>query len=179
MLCVILSMVDSPEDKRKIEQLYEAYHRYMYAVAYHILHHHEDAEDTVLASWEKIIRHLDKITEIVCQETKAYIVIIVERTAIDLYRKNQRRGKREILLDEFEASPFYSTKDSGLEEIELSLWLRNLPKKYSEPAILYYVNGFSQKEIADLLDIKENAVTMRLHRARKMLGRGWSEHERS
>lgn len=179
MLCVILSMVDSPEDKRKIEQLYEEYHRYMYAVAYHILHHHEDAEDAVLASWEKMIRHLDKIKEIVCKETKSFIVIIVERTAIDLYRKNKRRGKRETLLDEVETLPFYATKDSGIEEIEVSLWLRNLPKKYSEPAILYYVNGFSQKEIADLMGIKENAVTMRLHRARKMLEEGWNEYERS
>lgn len=107
MLCMIMTMADMPEEKRKIEQLYETYNRLMYVTAYRILQHHEDAEDAVFASWEKIIRHLDKILEIDCQKTAAYIVIIVERTAIDLYRSNKRRGKVQMLMDEYEDSPFF------------------------------------------------------------------------
>lgn len=55
----------------------------MYVIAYNIVQHHEDAEDVVLAAWERIIKNLDKISKIDCQETKALIVIIVERIAID------------------------------------------------------------------------------------------------
>ena len=82
MFCIVMSMVDSPEDKRKVEKLYEKYHKLMYVVAYNILKHHEDAEDAVIESWKKIICHLDKINEIDCQETKSFFVIVVERTAI-------------------------------------------------------------------------------------------------
>ncbi len=58
MFCIVMSMVDSPEDKRKVEKLYEKYRKLMYVVAYNILKHHEDAEDAVIESWEKIICHL-------------------------------------------------------------------------------------------------------------------------
>ena len=61
MLCLLTAMVDSPEDKRKIEQLYEKYHRLMFSVAFQILRHKEDAEDAVFHAWERIIKNLNKI----------------------------------------------------------------------------------------------------------------------
>ena len=138
------------ENKRKIEKLYEKYNRLMYVVVYNILKNHEDSEDVVIESWEKIIRHLDKIGEIDCQETKSFIVIITERTAIDFYRKRKKRDNTRVLTDEYEMSPYFVTKDKALDNIELHQIMENIPKKYSEVLILYYVNGFSGKEIADL-----------------------------
>lgn len=37
MLCILVSMVDSPEDKRKIEKLYEQYNALMFSVSKKIL----------------------------------------------------------------------------------------------------------------------------------------------
>ena len=39
MLCILLASVDSPQDKRKLELLYEKYNRLMYVVAMRVLHH--------------------------------------------------------------------------------------------------------------------------------------------
>lgn len=76
------------------------------------LHHPQDAEDACLTSWEKVIKNLDKIDKIDCQKTKSFLVIIVERTAIDLYRKNQKKNQKVQEMDEFETSPFFvSTKE--------------------------------------------------------------------
>lgn len=177
MFLIVMSMADSPEDKRKIEKLYQKYHKLMYVLAYNILKHHEDAEDAVIESWEKIIRHLDKINEIECQETKSFLVIVVERTAIDYYRKNKRRSNVQITIDEYEDSPFFATKDKALENLELYQGLQHIPKKYSEALILHYVNGFTGKEIANLLGIKEDAVMARLSRGRKRLKRELSDNE--
>lgn len=177
MLCMVLSMADSPEDKRKVEKLYEKYHKLMYVLAYNILKHHEDAEDTVIESWEKIIRHLDKINDIDCQETKSFLVIVVERTAIDCYRKNKKRSNVQVMIDEYEESPYFATRDKALDNLELYQVLRNIPKKYSEVLILYYVNGFAGKEIANLLGIKEDAVMARLSRGRKRLRKEMSSNE--
>lgn len=99
MFLMVVSMADSPEDKRKIEKLYEKYHKLMYVIAYNILKHREDAEDAVIESWEKIIRHLDKINEIDCQETKSFFVIVVERTAIDYYRRNKKRNNVQVMIN--------------------------------------------------------------------------------
>ncbi|MCI5938232.1 MAG: sigma-70 family RNA polymerase sigma factor [Eubacterium sp.] len=169
MLCLLLSMADTPEQKRKIERLYDKYQKLMYTVAYRILQHHEDTEDAVFASWEKIIRNLDKIKKIDCQETKSFFVIVVERTAIDLYRKKHKRFKRELLTDQYEETPYYATAEMGFARSEMLDAFHRIPKTYSEVMILYYVNEFSIKEIADLLKIEENAVAKRLSRGRKML----------
>lgn len=85
-----METVDTAAKKRKVEQLYEKYQKLMYVVAYHILNHHQDAEDAVLESWEKIIRHMDKIDHIDSPKTKSFLVILVERTSIDHYRKNKK-----------------------------------------------------------------------------------------
>lgn len=50
MLCILLASVDSPQDKRKLELLYEKYNRLMYVVAMRVLHHPQDAEDACLTS---------------------------------------------------------------------------------------------------------------------------------
>ena len=50
---MIMATVDTAAKKRKVEQLYEKYQKLMYVVAYHILNHHQDAEDAV---WIYIIR---------------------------------------------------------------------------------------------------------------------------
>lgn len=176
-LCMVLSMADSPEEKRKVERLYEKYHGLLYAIAFNILKQHEDAEDAVIESWEKIICHLDKINEIDCQETKSFLVIVVERTAIDYYRRNKRRSSMQILVDEYEESPYFITKDKELENLELYEVLRKLPKKYSEVLLLHYVNGFTGKEMAHLLGIKEDAVMARLSRGRKRLKKELSGNE--
>lgn len=169
MLCMLISAVDSPEDKRKIVQLYEKYNRLMYVIAYKILNNVEDSEDAVLESWEKIIRNLDKIKKIDGQETKGLIVIIVERTAIDLYRKNKKRYNRVVSFAEYDDFPFMATHDRQLENAELYETMRQMQKKYTEVLILHYINGLTGKEMADLLQMKEDSVMKRLSRARKLL----------
>lgn len=176
MLCILLASVDSPQDKRKLELLYEKYNREMYVTANKILHHTQDAEDACLTAWEKIIKNLEKIKKIDCQKTRSFLVIIVERTAIDLYRKNQR--KKEIVpVDEFEASPYFCTHENGYGKTEMVEVFRRIPKLYSEVLILRYVNELSVKEIAKLLEIKENAVSKRISRGIAIVRKEWFEHE--
>ena len=106
MLCILLASVDSPQDKRKLELLYEKYNRLMYVVAMRVLHHPQD-RNACLTSWEKVIKNLDKIDKIDCQKTKSFLVIIVERTAIDLYRKNQKKNQKVQEMDEFVNQPVF------------------------------------------------------------------------
>ena len=170
MLCILVSMVDSPEDKRKIEKLYEKYNALMFSVSKKILTVNEDVEDAVFHAWERIIKNIDKISEIECKETKNYIVIIAERISIDYYRKLKRH--QEIEVDDYESNPYFFTKESGFSEFETIEWLRSIPKKYGEVLILYYVNGYNIKEISSILGIKEGSVASRLSRGRKFLENG-------
>ena len=201
MLCILLASVDSPQDKRKLELLYEKYNRLMYVVAMRVLHHPQDAEDACLTSWEKVIKNLDKIEndvlsryielaprkifadildkidKIDCQKTKSFLVIIVERTAIDLYRKNQRKNQKVQEMDEFETSPFFCKHESGYGESEMMEVFHKIPKLYAEVLILRYVNELGVSEIAELLNIKQNTVSKRIARGIAIIRKEWLGNE--
>ena len=74
MFLMVMDMADSPKDQRKIVKLYEKYNRLMYVIAYNIVQYHEDAEDVVLAAWERIIKNLDKISKVF---SSGYLVILI------------------------------------------------------------------------------------------------------
>ena len=169
MLCILLASVDSPQDKRKLELLYEKYNRLMYVVAMRVLHHPQDAEDACLTSWEKVIKNLEK--------TKSFLVIIVERTAIDLYRKNQKKNQKVQEMDEFETSPFFCKHESGYGESEMMEVFHKIPKLYAEVLILRYVNELGVSEIAELLNIKQNAVSKRIARGIAIIRKEWLGNE--
>ena len=47
--------------------------------------------------------------------------------------------------------------------------MMELPEKYRLVVVLHCLEGYSFSEIAGLLQLTPSAVSMRLHRARKML----------
>ncbi|MCR5796500.1 MAG: sigma-70 family RNA polymerase sigma factor [Eubacterium sp.] len=173
MLVLLMDMADSPGDKIKIGALYNEYDRLMYYIAGKILNNHEDIEDAVMEAWIRIIRNLDKISEISCPKTMSYVVIIVERVAINIYKKNSSKNKREVMIENFEESPIFATSDQEMSSIEVHQILRNMPKKYSDPLILYYIQELSVEEISKLLDVSTDAVYKRIQRGRKEFERRW------
>ena len=44
-----------------------------------------------------------------------------------------------------------------------------LDEKYREPVLLRYVDGFSPKEIANILDESTNVISVRIHRGIRLL----------
>ena len=97
-MLLYIQMLETLEEKSKFEQLYLGYRNLMFYVANGILHNRQDSEDVVHESFLKIIKIIDKIENPKCPQTRSLIVIITERTAIDLYRRHQKIT--EIPLDE-------------------------------------------------------------------------------
>lgn len=167
MLCLLIASVDAPEEKRKIEQLYEKYNRLMYSIAYKSLRNSYDAEDAVFSSWEKVIKNIDKIGEVDAPETKGFLVVVVKHTIIDMCRKKKKMG--EVSLDELEGVEAVDSDVTAHETMEAMEMIDKLPQKYKEVLILFYCNELSIKEIAVTLGLREGSVASRLSRARKMV----------
>lgn len=178
MLFLLMDMADSPEDKIKVESLYHKYDRLMYYIAGKILNSHEDIEDAVMEAWIRIIRNLDKITEVSCPKTMSYVVIIVERVSINIYNRNSKLKNREVPLDNFEHSPIFATSDKKMDGIEIYEIFRCLPKKYSDPLILYYMQELTVKEISKILKISVDSVYKRIQRGRKEFEKRWKDDRR-
>lgn len=166
-MVIYLSMIESEEDKSKFEQLYITYRQTMFYVANRILKDEYLSEDVVHQAFLRIIDNLDKIDEISCHKTKGFIVVIVENIAIDFYRKRKRENN--VSFDEVEIyiDDIKNKSDSIISDIEESIL--KLPINYSSVFRLKYSQGYSNKEISEILKISEENVRQRLVRGRKRL----------
>lgn len=100
MLSLYLAMFDNEESKSEFEQLYTKYAQDMYAIAYSILKNKEDAEDAVHQSFVKIAENFVKVSSLSCQGIRAYIVIISENTAKNIYSRNKKHAERSAVLSD-------------------------------------------------------------------------------
>lgn len=164
-MLMYLSMIETPDDKAKFERIYNRYRNLMYHVAYKVLGNHYDAEDAVHQAFVAIIRHLEKIGDIDCPETRSFIVLITERKAIDLIRTSH--SEKVIPLNEdLLGIEIPAPGDHGLADA-----LAKLPAHYREVLLLRFDNGYSTKELAQMLGMTESGVRKLIGRAKNALGR--------
>ena len=94
------------------------------------------------------------------ERLKAWLIRVTINKAKDLLKS--ARKKRTVPLDE--VKNYFSEKTEGVLEK-----LDNLSTKYRIVVYLFYWEGYTAKEIAQMLNLKERAVLMRLSRARAKL----------
>lgn len=164
-MLLYLSIIETPEDADKFEELYTQYRNLMYHVAYQILKNHYDAEDAVHQAFVAIIRNLDKITGVNSPETRSFVVLITERKSIDIIRTSHR--KKQIPIDEnLVGMDIPLPGDHGLADA-----LSKLPSLYREVLMLRFDNGYSTKELANMLGLTHSGVRKLIGRAKKALER--------
>ncbi len=59
--------------------------------------------------------------------------------------------------------------DKEYETIEWKIFLESMPEVYRTPLLLYYLEGFKIREIAQILDLNVNTVKARIAAGRKKL----------
>ena len=89
-----------------------------------------------------------------------------------------RKRKRELPLNEAVTEAVETTPDFVKEEyLELYESMKKLMEKDRICVQLFYMEGYSVKEIATILHIPEGTVKSRLNRARKQLKSNLSDGE--
>ncbi len=168
MLLFYISLIESDDDKTKFEIVYDEYKNLMFYVANEILGDTKDSEDVVHDAFLKVIKIIDGIHDPRCPQTKNLVVTIVERTAIDLYRKRKRR--QIIPLDEETINvPTSFETDYVIERSSIARAIAMLPTRYRELLLLKYDSGLSEKEISEVLAMTEANVHKTIQRAKKRL----------
>jgi len=169
----LMQTFTTEEERRSFEALYQKYRRLMRAAAMKLLSDPQDAEDAVQQALLSILKIIEKISEVKCPKTRALIVTIIERKSIDLYRAKQRRSVLPLNEEQEDAFIVGLTALSELEAAELrtdfARAISLLPAKYRELILLKYDYGFSDSEIAAMLDMTEANVRKTTQRAKKKL----------
>lgn len=168
-MLIYLAMIDSDADKSKFEIIYNSYKNLMLYQANKILGDTNDTEDVVHESFLKIIKIIDEIEVAKCPKTRNLVVTIVERTAIDLYR---RRKKVPIVAmdEEYINVPEPKDIEDLHDKTDLAAAMAMLPTRYREVLLLRYDSGFTEAEVAVILSMSQENVHKTVQRAKKKLG---------
>lgn len=95
MMAIIMAIEDD-DDSEFVEKIFDRYEKNMYFTAYDILRNRADAEDCVQDTFVKIIDKLDCFKKAHEEGNLAKLVALVCRnTALDRYKGNKRRAKRQ------------------------------------------------------------------------------------
>ena len=166
-MIMYLQMLETSEEKIRFEELVHTYKNLMFYVANQILHNDHDAEDAVQQAFFAILKNFDKISEIKCPQTRGFIVTVVERKAIDLYRTKNRSAV--VSFDEEFINVPSCTEETVSARTDLARALAMLPTRYRELLLLKYDSGYSEREIADMCSMTPANVKKTIHRAKKKL----------
>ena len=165
-MLIYLSMIEGPEDQTKFEQVYLRYKNLMFYVAHRILTDPQEAEDAVHDAFVRIAEHIEQVEEPDCPKTKGFVVIIVERVALN--RLERRRRREALPLEEW--TPSDRREDPAPEEKEtFRRAMARLSPRYRERLLLKHWQGFSDREIGRMLSMSQGNVARTLQRAKAKL----------
>ena len=167
-MLIFTQMQETSDERLKVDEIFHTYGNLMFYVANKILNNEHDAEDAVQQAMFSIYQNLEKFSEIKCPQSRSFIVTIVERKAIDLYRAKQRNPVVPF-EEEFINVPTPSVVDAATERIDLAKAMAMLPTRYRELLFLKFDNGYSEREIAVMCSMTEANVKKTIQRARKKL----------
>lgn len=148
--------------EKKFEQIYTEYKDNVFAISIMYLKDWQLAED---ASQETFVKVLEKLKSLKDEsKTKAWI----SRIAINVCRDKLRQASRREIPSE--RLPEGSQKSADTDtKLTVGEAVSSLVPELREVIILYYYQGFTQKEISDLLRLPLSTITYRLRAAKSQL----------
>lgn len=163
----------------------------LFSTALRMTRSRSDAEDLVQETYIKGWRSFHTFQE--GTNLRAWLFRIMTNTYINKYNAQKRKGT-EVELDDIEELFLYkrlgsidqsqlssSAEDQMLElftDDEVKNALEELPEDFRMPVLLSDVDGFSYKEISEMLEIPIGTVMSRLHRGRKAMQKMLYEYAR-
>lgn len=158
-------------DKKSLLQLFEIEGTTVLYMCIKLMGNRQDGEDAAQEVFLKIQKNISKlqapqaypvwINKLIvntCLDMKARVQRKMEAASLESYGEQIGEERREFLPTEYAEQK--ELRENLLAAIDL------LSPNYRAVILMYYYEGLSQKEIAEVLDISENAVSHRLRRAR-------------
>lgn len=192
--------VRSPEQTRVLEECLQHLDA-LYRTALRMTRHAEDAEDLVQDTYLKAVRSIGSYEE--TAGTRAWLFRILTNAWIDRYRSRRRTpetveltesgGLYDLFLEtrSSDAAPQAGSSLAAWSDADLDAFLRrfvsdevkaaveSLPPTFRVVLLLRDLEGFSYREIADILGVPIGTVMSRLFRARQALQSRLAEYARS
>ena len=158
------------------KMLYDKYAAKMYGIAVRYAHDPEDAKDILQDGFVKVFQNLSKFKGIGAFE--GWMRRIFVNTAIEHYRKKNNTYEIQESHEE-QINDREVTALDKLAAVEILNMVKSLPNGYRTVFNLFAIEGYSHKEIADLLNISEGTSKSQYARAKALLQEKIKNHEKN
>lgn len=176
------------ERTKRFERDALQYMNQLYAAALRYTRNPEDAQDLVQDTYAKAYTSFHQFEP--GTNLKAWLYRVLTTTFINTYRKDQRRPQTsDTELEDWqlaEASSHTSDQGKSTEDVvlenlpdsDIKNALAQIPEEFRMAVYLADVEGFSYKEIAEIVGVPAGTVMSRLHRGRKQLREKLADYAR-
>lgn len=159
-------------DRKAQSQLYKSCYGLLMSVCIRYKKDEAEARAVLNQGFLKILTNLDKYDAKVPFE--AWIRRIMINTIIDEFRKYKKHKERTQYMDFSETDTFdnkvdFNAADQMFDAEDVEYFINQLPEVAQQVFNLFVVDGYSHKEIGEMLDITEGTSKWHLSSARKRL----------
>lgn len=160
------------DDRKAINSLYEYCFHMLMPVCFRYNFNEEDARAAYNTGFIKILKALGKIDEDI--NFNAWAKRVMVNSLIDEYRKNKKYNSQITKSDNERELDYYSegqqnSAESNLGYENIMMLVKELPATTERVFNLYVIEGYSHKEIGEMLDMSEGTSKWHLSTARKLL----------
>jgi len=148
-------------------ELYNRFSPKMLAVCYRFAHNREDAEDMLQEAFIKVFSQIHTFQNKGAFE--GWIRRIIVHTCINHLKKNKRFNESVDIINASSIQVREESIPSIVQAKQIVECIRLLPIGYRTVLNLYAIEGYSHKEIAEMLDIEESTSRSQYTRAKQML----------
>jgi RNA polymerase sigma factor (sigma-70 family) len=157
------------EEKSAQQYLYETYSPKMYYVCLRYARHASEAQDMLQDGFIKVFDNIGSFKS--HGSFEGWIRRIVVNTALNYCRKSSFK-QEQIGIEDYQDTVVKSKAVSNLGEKELLALIQKLPDGYRMVFNLYVIEGYSHKEIGEMLNVTESTSRSQLAKSRK-----WMQNE--
>lgn len=152
------------QDIKAQEELYRLYSHKLFAVSLKYSGSFQQAEDNLQDAFLMIFRKIEQYKS--KGSFEGWLKRIVITTALQKYRK---QAVFEIIREDHLSEPEIEIDEDTVSVDFLLKIIQDLPERYRQVFNLYALDGFSHREIAELLNISTGTSKSNLARARVIL----------
>ena len=154
-----LQQKDQAFDSGCIKELVNKHSNMIFRICYGILCNKDDAED---AMQDTFLKYLTKAPKFESDEhEKAWLIRVATNVSKNMFILRYKR--KSIDIDEL-VDVGVTNEDKYVFEA-----ISELPVKYKIVMMLFYIEGYSVKEVSKIISVSEDAVRKRLQKGREIL----------
>lgn len=158
------------KDQRAMSQLYQMYIRELSSVCYRYVPSEDDAKDVLQNSFVKIFTSLPTIEYRSDEALRGWMKRVVASEAL-LFLRRQKKLHFESVMAHMTLLDDDEPQSEQISPDMLHQLISELPDGYRTVLNLYVFEGYSHKQIAELLGITESTSASQLYYAKQVLAR--------